>query len=76
MVGQLVFYNTKMSLVNGSVTKELIMQAWNVYVRTESCHCKLFDTVFFNKDCDKDYVRDSLINHDNYPTNIVIRKAK
>ena len=52
------------------------MQAWNIYVRTESCHCKLFDTVFFNKDCDKDYVRESLINHDNYPTNIVIRKAK
>ena len=28
------------------------------------------DTVFFNKGCDVDYVRDSLINHDGYPSDI------
>lgn len=32
------------------------------------------DTVFFNKDCDADYVKRSLIDHDGYRSDIVIRR--
>lgn len=46
------------------------MQAWNVYLNG-----KLIDTVFFNKNCDKDYVKDSLINHDGYDYDINVRRA-
>ena len=28
------------------------------------------DTVFFNKGCDEEYVKSSLINHDGYPSDI------
>jgi hypothetical protein len=41
---------------------------WNVYHKG-----KLIDTVCFNDDCGKDYVRESLINHDNYPSDIIIK---
>lgn len=44
------------------------MKAWNVYLNG-----KLIDTVFFDRDCDKDYVLDSLINHDGYHPNIKIK---
>lgn len=30
----------------------------------------LIDTVFFTPDCDAEYVRKSLIEHDGYPTDI------
>jgi len=30
------------------------------------------DTVFFNKGCDLDYVKESLVNHDGYPSNIEV----
>ena len=33
------------------------------------------DTVFYNKDCDRDYVLDGLINHDGYDANITIRRV-
>lgn len=45
--------------------------AWNVYLNG-----KLIDTVFFMPDCDADYVRNSLTNHDGYDSRIVVRKAK
>ena len=32
-------------------------------------------SVFFDADCDKDYVLDALINHDNYPPNIKIKEV-
>jgi hypothetical protein len=35
----------------------------------------LIDTVFFDDDCDRDYVKRSLINHDDYPTNIKVFQA-
>ena len=44
-------------------------QAWNVYKKG-----KKVDTVFFDKDLDKDYVLDSLIEHDNYAPDITVRK--
>ena len=45
------------------------MQAWNVYRNG-----KLVDTVFFQKGLDKDYVWDSLVNHDNYCDTITVRR--
>ena len=41
------------------------MNAWNVYVGM-----KCIDTVFFMKNCDADYVRRSLIDHDGYDSRI------
>lgn len=34
------------------------------------------DTVFFDKNCDKDYVTRSLIDYDGYPSNIQIFKTR
>lgn len=47
------------------------MQAWNVYNSDD----ELIDTVFYDDDCDEDYVLDGLIEHDGYPYDIYIRKA-
>lgn len=44
--------------------------SWNVYRNG-----KLIDRVWYNKDCDANYVRTSLINHDGYPVDIVVRSA-
>lgn len=37
---------------------------------------KVIDTVWFTKDCDADYIRRSLIDHDGYHPNITVRKAR
>lgn len=34
------------------------------------------DTVFFDRDCDREYVRRTLIDHDGYPSNVVIYRAR
>ena len=34
------------------------------------------DTVFFDDDCDAEYVRESLINHDGYFCNIRVQREK
>jgi hypothetical protein len=47
------------------------MQAWNVYLNG-----KLIDTVFYDKDCDADYVKRGLIHHDGYDYRIIILKAR
>lgn len=44
--------------------------AWNVYL-----HGKRIDTVFYSPDCDADYVRRGLINHDGYDPAIVVRRV-
>lgn len=44
---------------------------WNVYLNG-----KLIDSVYYTKDCDAEYVRNSLINHDGYNSNIKIKKRK
>jgi len=46
------------------------MIGWNVYLNR-----KEIDTVFFDKNCDKDYVLRALINHDGYDSRITVRKA-
>jgi hypothetical protein len=45
-------------------------KAWDVWRNG-----RLVDTVFFNLDCDLHYVRQSLINHDGYPVDIIVRSA-
>lgn len=44
---------------------------WDVFLNGH-----LIDTVWYTKDCDAQYVRNSLINHDGYDSRIVVRKAK
>ena len=48
----------------------IIMQAWNIYLKG-----KLIDTVFYDKDCDKNYVHRSLIDHDGYNPGIQIKRS-
>jgi hypothetical protein len=36
----------------------------------------LRDEVYFTGDCDSSYVKDSLINHDGYPSDILVVRAK
>lgn len=47
------------------------MTFWNVYHNSF-----LIDSVPYEKDCDAEYVRKSLIQHDGYPDNIKVRKAR
>jgi len=42
---------------------------WNVYLNG-----KFIDCVYFMPDCDYDYVRKSLIDHDGYDGRIVIKR--
>ena len=46
------------------------MIAWNVYLNG-----RLIDTVFYMKGCDRDYVKDGLINHDGYNPRIQVYQA-
>lgn len=55
------------------------MIAWDVYLVEKDYGLetlKWIDTVFYTVDCDKDYVRSSLINHDCYNPNIVVKRSK
>lgn len=46
--------------------------AWHVYLNGE-----LIDIVFYDHDCDHDYVKNGLINHDGYDPRItIIKKVK
>lgn len=45
--------------------------AWDVILNG-----KVIDTVFYTKDCDAEYVRRSLINHDGYDPRITVRMGK
>lgn len=44
--------------------------AWEVYLGR-----RMIDIVYFTTDCDAEYVRSSLINHDGYDSNIAIRRV-
>jgi len=44
--------------------------AWDVWLNG-----RCVNTVWFNPDCDADYVRDSLVNHDGYDPDIEVRKG-
>ena len=45
-------------------------QAWNVYLDGT-----LIDTVFYSPDCDAEYVRRGLIDHDGYNSAITVRRC-
>lgn len=44
------------------------MIEWKVYISG-----RYVTTVFYTKECDAEYVRNSLIDHDGYPNNIEVR---
>lgn len=46
-----------------------MMRAWNIYLFGE-----LIDTVFYDDDCDAEYVRTSLIEHDGYDPEIDVEE--
>jgi hypothetical protein len=46
------------------------MRAWNVYLGKT-----WLTRVYYDKDCDADYVRSSLIDHDGYFPSITVRRA-
>lgn len=46
------------------------MTAWNVYRNGREIDC-----VFYNDDCDAEYVRKGLIEHDRYPCDIVVMQV-
>lgn len=47
------------------------MTAWNVYINNRK-----IDTVFYTPDCDAEYVRRSLIDHNGYDSRIVVRRSQ
>jgi hypothetical protein len=47
-----------------------IHQAWNVYL-----HGKLIDTVFNDPRDTREEVKKSLVNHDGYDSEIIVKKA-
>jgi len=47
------------------------MVAWNVYLNN-----RLIDRVFYMENCDREYIRNGLINHDGYDPRIKVFKAK
>lgn len=47
------------------------MKEWAVFLNK-----KKIDSVFFDKDCDKEYVKNALIEHDGYDPEIVILERK
>ena len=44
------------------------MMSWNVYSKG-----RWIDTVWYTKDCDAEYVRTSLIDHDGYPYDTTVK---
>lgn len=46
------------------------MVAWYVYLNN-----RRIDTVFYMPNCDFNYIKNSLINHDGYNPRIIVRKA-
>lgn len=48
--------------------------AWDVYIPVDPLNYRHIDTVFFDEDCTRDYVRRSLIDHDSYDAGIIIAK--
>lgn len=45
--------------------------AWVVVLNS-----KIITTVYYDKDCDSEWVKQSLIEHDGYPSNITVFKRK
>ena len=53
------------------LSKNKESQAWDVYLNG-----KKIDTVFYNVGLDADYVKDGLVNHDGYDSNIIVKKGR
>jgi len=47
--------------------KAVAMKPWDVYVNG-----KWVNTVYYDLECNAEYVKESLINHDGYPVNIEV----
>jgi hypothetical protein len=52
-----------------------MMQAWNVYRPSHYGNLRHIDTVFYTADCDAEWVKDTLVSHDGYRPDIIVRKA-
>lgn len=59
-------YNTDINSNKGTS-----MQAYDIYLGD-----RLIDTVFFQNGVDENYVKDALVNHDDYHPLIVVKAAK
>jgi len=46
------------------------MKKWLVYLNKH-----LIDEVFYSRDCDAQYVKESFVYHDGYDSNIVVIRA-
>ena len=57
------------SLPSGNIRARLIQTGgeFDVY---------FVDTVFFDNDCDQQYVKQSLVDHDGFPSNIRVKRAR
>ena len=51
------------------------MKAWNIYAVRFNGSLTLIDTVFYSVDCDRDYVKQTLVDHDGYSSGIVVMIA-
>ena len=49
-----------------------MMTSWDVFDPLN----KKIDTVFFNPDLNKEWVKDSLVNHDGYDANITVKESQ
>jgi hypothetical protein len=52
------------------------MAAWDVLLEDKNGDDKVIDTVFYDDDCEADYVHRGLINHDGYDSRIQVRNCK
>jgi len=54
-------------LLMNDFIKAVAMKPWDVYVNG-----KWVNTVYYDLECNAEYVKESLINHDGYPVNIEV----
>ena len=47
------------------------MQGWDVYLDG-----KHMTVAYYTRDCDAEYVKTTLINHDGYPPHVIVQKRK
>lgn len=52
------------------------MTAWDVIIENEDGEDEVIDTVFYDDNCDADYVHRGLIDHDGYDSRISVRNTK
>ena len=60
------------------VWKSMKQNAWDVIVKREEgghIYTSVMDTVFFNESCGARYVYLSLVEHDGYPSEIIVRNS-